>query len=264
MPKFSSYRRKPGVKKGKKTYRKKVYKRAPYSLQMKSGVHFFDRTISMNTDNAVVTNWTPLYGAGGSSTAGMSIGGPANGSVALVTPTTGVVNNILYWSVGYKFNLSNITRLTEYTNLFDQYKLNKVVVKIIPYSNSVDSPAGSYSVPVAPFLHWCIDKDDSAPFTADVSGIESMQERKNYKMIRLADKGVSIVIRPCTLGYMDAAGAITPASVDNPIKWIDCAHPEVDHFGLKFIFEAVCPTAAQTIAWFRINTTYYLEFKGPR
>lgn len=82
---------------------------------------------------------------------------------ALVLKETIVVGNAPI-NRAYTFELSDIANsgTTTYTN-FEMYRINKVVMKIIPENNTANMAAttvGSY-----PFIVDCIDYNDSLPFT---------------------------------------------------------------------------------------------------
>ena len=73
--------------------------------------------------------------------------------------TTGVLG-------GYSFSLDQLPNYTEFTNLFDQYRINKIVVKFIPNHNSSDVSA---STQVISNFNSVIDPTDA---TAPATGAE--------------------------------------------------------------------------------------------
>lgn len=180
--------------------------------------------------------------------------------------------NTLYWSLGYKFNLANLYRLTEFTSLFDSYKINKVVLRIMPYASSMPAvaPTGA-SVGVnglSPILHYAIDTDSASAPAADETGIADLHEYANYRRKRVLDNGITITFRPKAQGIVfddDALNNQIVASEMAKNTWYDATATGVDHFGLKMVFEAVNPTAnVAKEVHLRCETTYYLSFKSPK
>lgn len=81
------------------------------------------------------------------------------------------------------------------------------------------------------------------------------------------NRPLSIVIKPRTLALV----ATGPPSGDvhgisgKRSDWLDMAHTNIKHFGLKGIFEHLNASVATAISTpLRIETTYYMAFKGSR
>lgn len=125
---------------------------------------------------------------------------------------------------GYSFRLDQLPNYTEFTNLFDQYRINKIVMKFVPNHNSSDVGVTAMNIPN---FHTLLDYNDA---TAPAS-LNSMYEYANWRMSR----GTSLhtrVFRPATIDYVNATAG---ANAGNPSwkQWLSTASPSIEHYGLK-------------------------------
>lgn len=150
------------------------------------------------------------------------------------------------------FSLNSIINPTDFTNLFDEYRINCVVLKFIPRSNYVQNLATTATAAnnYLPTLHWVVDLNDSnVP-----SNVDSLLEYNGYHC-RNFTRTVTIKIRP-KFSLAAYSGAFTSYK---PTKgWIDTGSPNVQHYGLKFAIDSVLPN--QYID-FVIRPIYYVSFR---
>lgn len=173
----------------------------------------------------------------------------------------------VYGAGSLAFSLSNIPNATEFTSLFDNYMIRKVVVKIIPYPVSSESYQAGSSYPTwAPLIHYAIDHDDHTMPTPDEGGIQDLQQYTSYKYARLvAGRPITVVIKPRTEGAVqNSAVAVVAGTSLARNTWIDCAQTDIPYFGMKFVCEGVSPAANSYILPMRCEATYYFKFKGVR
>lgn len=130
--------------------------------------------------------------------------------------------------VGYAYNFNFLPASTEFTNLFDSYKITCVVHRFTlctdPGQQSIGASFGM------PRMTYTIDQDDAAtPLTLD-----SVREhgRARTKWLR-PGQTTSIVIRPSV--NTSADGYATASPKRSP--WIDFAHVNIPHHGLKVFFD---------------------------
>ena len=100
------------------------------------------------------------------------------------------------WTSGYTNKLADVIGPSEFTNLFDQYRLNKVVHKVWL---SIDPSAQAAATSFYPRMFWVIDHDDAAvPSTVD-----ELRQYGNCKTAVLKpDRPITIVYRPSILANM--------------------------------------------------------------
>lgn len=207
----------PFIRRAKKTtYRRKRYVRRPYTIGRPK------RKFNMPTYRFKRTNeyWTLLS------------------------------NNAGVQSAGTTFQLDDLPNYTEFTNLFDQYRIRGIKLDLFFNQSPADAnnPVGS-----GLFYHY-IDLDDA---TAPATEAEVCQ-RGYLKKIRPFGHH-KIFIRPRTAKAI-WQGAFTAYGQNNNNQWIDCTYPAVEYYGWKYLWTQT------TVANLRcmVSTTYYLEFRASR
>jgi hypothetical protein len=137
--------------------------------------------------------------------------------VASVTSTSAAEG--LY---GYSTSFDQIPDYTSCQNLYDRYKINRVVWRI-KANTAQPVPAASPSIS---YLFACVDFDDgSAPSSVSIVG--------NYENCVLASVSEDLLIeyRP-KIAIAAYSGAFT-SYASNSNQWIDMGSPSVQHYGLK-------------------------------
>lgn len=199
--------------------------------------------------------------ANGSASAGSSIN-VAN--AGLTTLTTSAGGGTSYFGLGLAFELADLPNVTEFTNLFDQYRLHHVDVEIVPLWNVAPTTGtaggnGNFTG----YCHSVLDFDDATAPTAATSGIQSLQQYRSYRLENIV-RGRPLRWRLVPMMALGAySGAFTSYAAQQPM-WIDCNSANVQHYGIKFIFELLDPAGVTSYMDFRINLRYYLELRLQR
>lgn len=157
------------------------------------------------------------------------------------------------------FTLSSIPNVTDFTHLYDQYKINGVKVSFIPrgtnsdIGNPISSP-GYTGQSVGVFS--ALDYDDNNSPTS----IQQLCEYQNMKMTR-SHQVHTRYLKPRLLatGPLNSTGTTANTMVRKP-TWIDCTDTLVPHFGVKYCLQQA-PNVAQQ---FDVKVDYYLAFKAVR
>lgn len=157
---------------------------------------------------------------------------------------------------GWDFFLSQLPNYTEFTNLYDQYKISRIKVKFIYSANNQDMTT-SASILALPNLLTVIDNNDSTALTA--SG--DYCQYKSFK-IRRMDKPCSVYFKP-QFDIAAYSGAFT--SYASKTGWIDCNSPNVKHYGLKFGIDPMFYNDG-TLVTGRVQCilTYYIKCRNPK
>jgi len=195
------------------------------------------------------------------------VNAPINWEIGNPTPDD---NGLFQFGGSMRFQLADVINTIDFTALFDRYKLNKVVVSIMPLMNTghaiISSGTGNTQSSILPTLVTAIDYDDSVvPTLAD-----ELLERSNCKSYRMGDKVINITIKnPKMLLAVQEGdpGAVTTVNaVTKSASYLDCAQDEINHYGLKFyVRDFALPnnpgTPPLVNSLIRIRCKYYFSFK---
>lgn len=156
----------------------------------------------------------------------------------------------------FVFRLSDLIQATEFTRLFDSYRINAVKVTMAPLTNSALTANPSYKLMTA------IDLDDNATPT-----VNQMLQRSNVKIKTVTAGGnnpqvFSTFLRPRYLTQLYETGASTGYGQGSRKQWLDTLDPTIPHYGLKVAWDTD-PVLAADILW-QFYFTYYVEFKSLR
>lgn len=163
-------------------------------------------------------------------------------------------NGLYQFGGAMQFQLDQTQNYTDFTQLFDRYKLSGVKVKFVPLTTQA-FPGAS-----VPMIAYAIDLDDATLPTS----YDTVNTKYNVHKKRL-DKACSIYIKP-RLAQQIYSGLTSGYAIGPKNTYIDCNDPGVPHYGLKFwLRDCYLPTttgpAVNTNTVIRIETTYYLTLK---
>lgn len=217
-------------------YRKRVYRKRPLGM---STVYKYTR---MGQD-CIIQNSTT---AGNITTNNGSI--ITLGSVAADTVGS-------QFPFAMSFSASQVQGIGEFTGLYDQYRIRGVKLTIIPLSDTAQTNTAGF-LPTM-FIHPDYDDASLASYT-----YVGARERQGVKCVRLV-KPFSMFIRPKAVLDISSGGATGAAAAIVRPGWIDCNDTASAHYGIKAFMKNVDLRAQPgCITAFRIETKYYLEFKG--
>lgn len=134
------------------------------------------------------------------------------------------------------FVLSGIPNHTTYKNMFDQYRINKVIVKFTPRSTEVvnrpydDATAGTPLL-TPMFCAAVIRDDDALPLNyVDILNMQGSRERK-------MTQGMKWVFRPSVLQRLGVDNLYPGYSLHRP-PWINTKYDNCPHYGLQYAITA--------------------------
>lgn len=178
--------------------------------------------------------------------------------------TSANVGNHIY-NVTQAFTFTDVIQKTDFSNLFDQFSIRKVIVRIQPLMTSADENTGYFGYNA--LLHYAIDHNDYATTTADEDGIDTIRQMASYKCVNILQnhgRSIKIVIKP-HVAQAVYGGALTNGYSDRRSPWLDMdSSTDVEHYGLKMFFEMWNPTAFEHTIRFKWEATYYLMLRGIR
>lgn len=159
------------------------------------------------------------------------------------------------FATAYQFQLNQLPNYQEFTALFDMYRINKVVVRLIPTATQVlvNSDANSEECPLA---YAAIDYND-ATSPADANEIKQYGNCRVWAL----NKYQTFVFCPRTASPVYRDGA-TNAYLMNPKKlFIDCNYADVPHYGIRLI---VPGGQTRQVYRVRVESTFYLSFRNQK
>lgn len=166
------------------------------------------------------------------------------GSDTLTISNAGGVTKGLY------FAFQSLPNYTELTSLFDQYRINKIVLKYVPNFTGTDLNP-STSVVTLPNLHSVIDYDDAnAP-----ANLNELVQYSTYRMTR----GNRVHIRKWTPAVSMDIGGVQSSGVKFK-QWIDLADTNVPHYGIKLYLDQGSANVGTFIPYW----TVYFSCKATR
>lgn len=155
------------------------------------------------------------------------------------------------------FKLSDVPTVTDFSNLYDQYRIKAVKVSFIPVTNvtfrSNSSDLAVVGTAMSDRFFTVLDFND----TTNPTSINAMREYKNCKWTpytRIHKR----FFYPKPLEEM--SGNIPANPIGNP--WVPTAFNNVDYYGLKWGFEH--PSTIATGSYFTIECKYYLQLRQPK
>jgi len=159
------------------------------------------------------------------------------------------------------FRLNDVTNPSEFTALFDRYKIVGVKLKYM-YQSTTSTNSGVVSN-VFPIINVAFDGDDA---TLPSSEVEVQQKGYCKTHLLTPTRPFKTYWTPRVDKTIYSAGAL-PAYTSERSCWIDCNSSLVEHYGLKawitsWPFDSSILGSEQS-AWgeLTIQPTYYLAFK---
>ena len=177
-----------------------------------------------------------------------------------ITTEIGTVLGV--YAAGFTFLMSAVPNSAEFTALYDFYRINKVVIRLVWRSSSLTQiETVSNSIVGMPICYHVTDTDDA---TSPASASEVMEHSKHRMYFFGSTKRVlTKTLYPRYAQEVFRTGVTSGYAEGKRGTWIDCAYPNVEHYAWK-IFIDVPQSGTGNQAYFDVQTTYYLEFKDPR
>lgn len=161
-------------------------------------------------------------------------------------------------SDSWYFTLSQLPNYTEFTDLFDQYRIVGIRALFMPRLNMQSNSQQVAAFTEIPPIHTAVDTDDASNFASYSEALQHANLKTHNQF-----RPFSVFFRPkiSTAAY---SGAFTSYTA-NTSPWIDCSSPGVQYYGLKICTSNYSAANNQSIdpTW-DIVFTYYLQFKNLR
>lgn len=168
-----------------------------------------------------------------------------------------------FWTF-MQFQLAHTNNFSEFTALYDQYKIQKVKIFFEYGQNSAeaDSRGG-----VIPKLVTFPDYDDRAAVTFT----ELMQREATTRRSKLSRMVVKTIVPKIKMyGETSSDPSVSSPSATYKRAWIDCSNPNFNHYGLKLavldwpVADQGAITAPVSRPLLRVRCEYYVKFRNVR
>ena len=148
---------------------------------------------------------------------------------------------------GYTFQLSQVPGSSDFTSMYDQYKICGVHLKFFPEQTQTATLATLDSVRGNARFLTCIDlNDDTPPTTAD-----DVRQYESCQVTSILEQHEVYIKKPL---FLNSSG-------QNVSDWVSSQSPSVRWYGCKFFCEAPLNTGAGVFD-FRVEAIFYLCFKN--
>lgn len=207
----------------------RAYSRVSYPRK----VHFFTRTVETYYDI------TPSTIPNGAFFADYSVSPGASGS----------------------FKLNQLPNYTEFTTLFDQYKINGVKMTWILSSNGhaqIPYPSSNLTNSL-PLLYTCIDRDDGSPHAT----FDEMNQIESLKVKRM-DRTISRFCKPMLASSVYGGGAFSAYAAPFKNPWVDAGSTNAEYYGLKWAIDPVISTSNVINYRVKVIAKFYISCRDTR
>lgn len=149
--------------------------------------------------------------------------------------------------------LGNLVNSTDFANLYDQYRINYVVVKFWLRIDPGAQTAGTASYPK---LYWYRDYDDA---TIPASLNEIRENAKCKIAVMNPNRPITIKFKPNTLQLLYQSAV---ANQFKPVfgQWLDMSTTSTGHYGIKYAIDNLTNTNYSV----DIEDCFYFQCRQPR
>lgn len=161
-------------------------------------------------------------------------------------------------SGAFEFKLNALPGFTEFTSLFDKYRIHHIKARFMPrITEQTVAGAMTAATQTSPPICTVVDQDDSTPgdFTV-LQQYDNSIWHDNYKPF-------SRTIYPRVSQAVFGGSVFTSYGNADATQWIDVASPDVPYYSLKWATAPYSLNLNGNQFW-DVFFTYYLEFMNPR
>jgi len=163
-------------------------------------------------------------------------------------------------NLAYSFKLDNVVNPSDFTNLYDMYRINKITLHLEPDYDTTASGA-TLGNPNGRKIRVVHDYNDNNALSQEDDYLEYSNCKSYYPWSR---RGIKITLYPKinnTVENKDGLNAFT--SVSSNKVWLNIADDEVPHFGIK-IFIPSGLLASENARIFKVRAKYHLSLKNSK
>lgn len=163
-------------------------------------------------------------------------------------------------NLAYSFKLDNVVNASDFTNLYDMYRINKVVLHLEPTYDTTASGSG-LGVPNGRRIRVVHDYNDNNPLTQEDDNLEYANCKSYYPWSR---RGIKITLYPKINNTVENVGGSQAfTSIPSNKVWLNMADDEVPHFGLKIMIPGNL-TPGVDAELYRVRAKFHLSMKNSK
>ena len=169
------------------------------------------------------------------------------------------LNGVYLSTNGANVGLSPLNNVSEYTALFDSYRIKRVRIEMYYNSNSVGLGASTS----LPLICMANDYDDTS-----ATLLPSLQQYDSFKAIQFGNNPSNGCVRwnlkpKIQTVVQTTTGAVVGISQKD--TWIDCATPGAEYFGVKGYYDNQNSSGTGVqLGYITFFVKYDVEFKNPK
>lgn len=162
--------------------------------------------------------------------------------------STFVLSNVANAYTAYNFSLGDVPNYTEFTALYDYYKINAVKVTLLPQMTQNVSLGDVNNAWASKRLFSAIDYNDS-------SAVTTIDEIRQYQTCKFTPilKRHTRYFKP---RINDSGSVFTPGR-----PWLLCSSPNTNYFGIKLAGETMNSSGVANMEY-TVEVMFYLSFKN--
>lgn len=153
-----------------------------------------------------------------------------------------------------QFTLSQVPNVSEFSQLYDMFRVNAIKVSFVPAQTGSDiNPVSSFGY--MPDFWTVLDYDDaSTPSKTDMLQYPGLKKTRGHQTHHR-------YFKPAVLAELYRS-AVSTSYAPKWKQWLDFSHTDVPMYGIKY-FAHAASFAGQQPAW-RVYATFYFSCKGVR
>jgi len=169
---------------------------------------------------------------------------------------TGVNQNL-----SYSFTLDNLVNPTDFTNLYDMYKINKITLYL---ESAYDTTASGSALgnPNSQKIRVVHDYNDNNPLTQEDDYLEYGNCKSYHPWSR---RGIKITLYPKINNAIENVGGGPSAftSFSSSKHWLNIVDDEVPHFGIKMFIPGNL-VSVEEVRLFKVRAKYHISLKNSK
>lgn len=160
--------------------------------------------------------------------------------------------------LAYSFKLDNVVNPSDFTNLYDMYRINKITLYLEPQWDQTGVVANGN--PINRRIRVVHDYNDNNVLSDEDQYLE-YSNCKTYSSVR--NRPIAITLYPKINNVVENVGGSADAftSMSSKRVWLNIVDDEVPHFGLKVFIPTITSEGVQL---FRVRAKYDISFKNSK
>lgn len=154
------------------------------------------------------------------------------------------------------FRLADVPGYTDFTNMYDQYRIRAVKLNLIPMSNVTDQNYSQFNYATRCFS--AFDPNSDGIGITGANSIQQVQEYQNSKWTpynRIHKRYIKPKIE------MTTPGGVANVNLAGKQPWLQCADTGTTlHYGLHVAIDDI----QSNTVMYKVEATYYMQFARPK